>query len=633
MSVSSASMSSKHEKVIALVGSPNSGKTTLYNWLTNSKFKTVNYPGATVEYSLGRLASQWQSSAMVVDTPGVYSLHPKSQDEVVTLKVLYDNPSVGKVDGVVVVVDGTQLARHLLLAQQIKETGFPMIMAVTMSDLLKKQKIEIDTNFLSQKFGCSVVLVDGLLGAGLTELVSLIEKCPTNVCAKKPDIWGLDLQGQKISEMESVAQKALRNDPGISSKMNQLVSTTRKIDKVLVHPIFGLLAFIMIMTGLFSSIFWAAAPFMDLVDGAFVWASEQVMVFLGDGLVSKFLGEGFIAGLGAVMVFLPQIFILFVGISILEGSGYLARAATVIDKPFSKIGLSGRSFVPVLSGFACAVPAMIASRNIPSARDRWITNMIIPLMTCSARLPVYALLLAFLFRNEPAWKPGLALAGLYLGSLIIGALAAGIVHKFLPKKDPTFFMMELPLYRRPRWKVIFHQSFSRTFSYIKKAGPVILILSILVWGGSTFPNHDLEDSQQKLAQSYLGRAGQVLEPIFEPMGADWRVGVGLISAFAAREVFVSTLAIVFNITDDDEAAQQNSLLENMQTATTSEGRILFTGASVFAIIVFFMIALQCMATVAVSWKESASWKYALAQMTVFNLVAYVLAVLSYQILS
>ncbi len=619
-------------KTFALVGAPNSGKTTLYNWLTGSKFKTVNYPGATVEYSVGQVASHWHAEGQMVDTPGVYSLHPKSADEVVTLKVLYSNPKVGRVHGVIVVVDGTQLGRHLLLAEQIKETGFPMVLAVTMSDILRKENIEIDMNYLSERFGCKVVAVDGLLGAGIQKLVETCDRLSLDHCGNKPDIWNLDLQEKKQSEIEKVAKRALKNDPGLISKMRNVSLTTRKIDAVLMHPIFGLIAFVLIMTLLFSSIFWMAKPFMEAIDHSFSFFAEQVVVLLGENILSNFLGHGLITGAGAVLVFVPQIFILFLGISVLESSGYLARAATIIDKPFSKLGMSGRSFVPVLSGFACAVPAIIASRNIPSARDRWITNFIIPLMTCSARLPVYALLLAFLFKNESAWKPGLVLALIYIVSVVIGALAAGLLNKILPKKEFSFFMMELPLYRRPRVPVILRQALTRTYSYIKRAGPVILVLSVLVWGASNFPNYEIKDPAQKLEQSYLGQVGHVLEPIFRPMGSDWRVGIGLISAFTAREVFVSSLAIVFNVTDNNEETQQNSLLENMRTATFSEGGKVFTGASIMALILFFMIALQCMSTVAISIKENNSMKYAISQLVVFNVVAYVLAVGLFQIL-
>lgn len=367
---------------------------------------------------------------------------------------------------------------------------------------------------------------------------------------------------------------------------------------------------------------------MDLIDGGFsdlaTWADET----WPNSLWGNFLSQGIIASLGAVFVFVPQIFILFLGIGFLESTGYLARAATLIDRPFSKLGLSGRSFVPVLSGFACAVPAMMATRNLSSARDRWITNFIIPLMQCSARLPVFALLLAFIYKDEPGWKPGLAMAAIYFGGLLIGAIAAGIVHRILPDDKKSFFMMELPLYRLPKIKVLLRQCLQKTWAYIKRAGPIIFAFAVLIWLGVTFPQ---TSEETQLEQSYMGQAGHLLEPIFKPMGVDWRVGVGLISAFAAREVFVSNLAVMFKVTGDEDTLQ-DGLLETMRSATFPDGSPIFTLGSVIGLIVFFMIALQCMSTVGIAVKESGSWKFAISQLIVFNLVAYLLAVLIYQII-
>jgi ferrous iron transport protein B len=400
----------------------------------------------------------------------------------------------------------------------------------------------------------------------------------------------------------------------------------------LLNPYLGLLLFVLIMAALFTSIFWFAAPFMDVIDGGFGKLNVFVSSWGEKSLAVDFLANGVVSSFGAVLVFVPQIFILFFGIGLLEGSGYLARAATLIDKPFSKLGMSGRSFVPILSGFACAVPAMIATRNISSSRDRWITNFVIPLMTCSARLPVYALLLAFLFRDGPAWQAGLCLAALYLGSLLVGATAAAIVNKMIPENDRAFFMMELPIYRRPKLRVLLQQSFSRTMSYVKRAGPMIFIFAVLIWVGTTFPNYQNEDPQQKLETSYAGQVGHIIEPVFEPMGVDWRVGVGLISAFAAREVFVSSMAVVFNITSDDEDTVQRSMLTQMSTATNRHGEKIFTVASVVGLLIFFMIALQCMATFAMAQREMRSTKFAVMQLVVFNGVAYLLSVGAYQAL-
>jgi ferrous iron transport protein B len=614
-------------KSIALVGAPNCGKTTLYNWLTGSRFKTVNYPGATVEFSLGKLAPHLGEGMMAMDTPGTYSLHPKSADEIVTLKAIYENPQFGHVDGIIVVVDGTQMSRHLQLAMQVKETGFPFVVVITMADLLRKQGIEIDMDYLAKTLGCPVMGFDGVLAGGLREIVAAAQKLGSDVAPNKPVIWSYETQDLKMRECERMANEALNHrTEHAAEKLNKIVQTTENIDRVLLHPYFGLVLFLGVMGALFSSIFWLATPFMDWIDVLFTYLNEMVAGLGPDTLWADFLANGIVSSFAAVLVFVPQIFILFLGIGFLEGSGYLARAATLIDRPFSALGMSGRSFVPILSGFACAVPAIIATRNIPSARDRWITNFVIPLMACSARLPVYAILLAFLFHGEAAWKPGMALAALYLGALVVGGIAASIVNRYIPEKDKSFFMMELPIYRRPKVRVLLRQSLTRTMSYIKRAGPPIFIFAVLIWFGTNFPHYGTANAHDKLEQSYAGQLGKVIEPIVKPMGVDWRVGVGLISAFAAREVFVSSLAVTFNITDTDEDSQQQSLLAQMGTAVNSAGEKIFTTSSVIGLMIFFMIALQCMSTVAVQVRESGSWKFAIGQLVAFNVVAYVLVV-------
>lgn len=600
--------------VVALVGAPNSGKTTLYNWITGSKFKVVNYPGSTVEYAVGNAAPRMQAEMRVIDTPGTYSLSPKSADEEVTYKVLFEQVRGQKISHVIVVIDGTQVARHLLLALQIKEIGLPMVVVVTMGDLLRKAGVHPNFKELEKLLNCPIVQFDGILGEGLLDIpkaVGLAQGSGPQVATT------LD---QKIQWAEEAEKKFLNNEKNSSRVFEQ----TKRLDSFLLHPFWGLVFFFLIMTCLFTSIYWLAAPLMDWIDSGFSWASETVLAMDPENPIYQFLGEGLLAGFGAVLVFVPQIFILFLGIGLLEGTGYLARAATLVDQPFSKIGMSGRSFVPVLSGFACAVPAMMATRNLSSKRDRWITNFIIPLMTCSARLPVYALLLGFLFLDEPAWKAGLALAVLYFAALFLGGFAAAVLSRILPKEKASIFMMELPIYRLPKFKFLVQQSLSKTKGYVNRAGPMILMFSIIIWFGTKFPAGDLE-------HSYIGKLGQALTPIVEPMGADWRVGVGMISAFAAREVFVSTMAVIFNISGDEDS-QAEGLLETMKTAQTPEGLPVFTFASVSALIVFFMIALQCMSTFAIAIRESGSYKFAFTQLVALNVFAYVLAVLVFQIL-
>ncbi|NUN07091.1 MAG: ferrous iron transporter B, partial [Bdellovibrio sp.] len=447
----------------------------------------------------------------------------------------------------------------------------------------------------------------------------------------RPVPWTFEAQEKKLQLCEMIASEALNHKTNnAQERLNKIVATTEKLDRVLLHPFFGFLFFILIMGGLFSCVYWLAAPFMDLIDGWFTTLNEMVAALGPETLWADFLANGVVSSFAAFLVFIPQIFILFMGIGILESTGYLARAATLIDRPFSALGMSGRSFVPLLSGFACAVPAIIATRNIPSKKDRMITSFVIPLMSCSARLPVYALMIAFLFHGESPLKAGLALAALYLGSVAVGILAAGVVSKFIPAREPSFFMMELPIYRRPKVRVLLRQSWTRTWSYVKRAGPIIFAFAVVIWVGTTFPHYELQDAHEKLEQSYIGQMGKVIEPVVHPMGLDWRVGVGLISAFAAREVFVSSLAVTFNITDTDEDTQQQALLTQMSTAVNSQGEKIFTVSSVIGLMVFFLIALQCMSTVGVQIRESGSLSFALTQLVAFNLFAYVLVVLLVQ---
>lgn len=627
---------SSFKGTVALVGSPNCGKTTLFNWLTGSRFKTVNYPGSTVEHSLGSTHARFGDSLLVMDTPGTYSLDPKSPDERVTYQAIFNHKVHGAARVVISIADATQLWRHLLLTKQLQDAGFQVVLAVTMLDLLHEKGEDLDLKKLSHDLGIPVVAFDGRLGGGSQELVVTARHEFTRTQQDtKPSfstIWTPERVEATLGETARVAAAAIHPLPPKTQREVKKLNArerTRKIDSVLLHPIYGLVAFVLLMTALFSSIFWVAAPVMDLIDGTFSAAGERVLSLDPNNLLFQFLANGVFASLGAVLVFVPQIFILFLGIILLEDSGYLARSATLIDQPLSRLGMGGRSFVPILSGYACAVPAMMAARTINSKRERWLTLFILPLMSCSARLPVYALMLAFLFHGESALKGGLMLAAIYLGSLFVGAFAAKIAGYFLKfnEDDRSFFMMELPVYRAPKFSIVLRQAYLRTKSYVVRAGPPIFLFALLIWVGTTFPNYRAQDPTERLDTSYAGQLGQYIEPIFKPMGGDWRTGVGLISAFAAREVFVSSLAVVFQIADGaDEATMQDTLLAKMHEAKAPDGYPLFTVASVLGLIVFFMIALQCLSTVMIAVRESGGWKFAITQLVIFNVVAYVLAV-------
>ncbi|MBX3040871.1 MAG: ferrous iron transporter B, partial [Bdellovibrionaceae bacterium] len=548
----------------------------------------------------------------------------RSGDEEVTVNALFGGVESGPVDGVLVVVDGTQLERHLHLVLQAKAAGFSVGVIVTMADLLRKEGIQLDLQALSRELKVPVVAFEGILGGGLPDVVDEARKLSSVATVERnfSDFSVIQPEARRLAKV------ALSKVDRPEARLAHLSQRTRHLDRFFLNPWVGPVVFFLIMTSLFVSIYWLATPFMDAIDGGFSSLGEMAAAALGEGLFSDFIANGVIASFGAFMVFVPQIFILFFGIGLLESTGYLARAATLIDRPFSKIGLTGRSFVPILSGFSCAVPALIATRNISSRRDRWITQFIIPLMTCSARLPVYALMLGFIFVDD-ALAAGLGLAGLYFLALIVGAAAAAILNRLLPQEQGSLLLMELPLYRRPRVRVVARQAITRTLHYVKKAGPVIFVIAVLIWVGTTFPQVETEDSAVKMEESYAGQAGHLIEPIFEPMGVDWRVGVGLISAFAAREVFVSTLAVMFKATAEDEDVQNQTLLDHMRTATrASDGAQIFTPATVAGLLVFFVIALQCMSTFAVAKQESGSWQFAWVQLVSFNVVAYALAVLT-----
>ena len=436
-------------------------------------------------------------------------------------------------------------------------------------------------------------------------------------------MWSEQQQESFLQKAQAVMQKVCKNIP---SKKEKIGEKTKRVDSWLLHPVFGFAFLSLILFSFFSAIFWLAAPLMDMVDSGFAWMVDAFLTWGGEHLLVDFMSNGVLAGFGAFFVFVPQVFILFVGIYLLEDSGYLARAASLVDGPFARIGLSGRALFPFLSGFACAIPATLSARAISSKRERWITIFVIPFMTCSARLPVYALFLSFLFYGQSAWKPGVCMSLIYFLSLFIGIFAAGVLSRFSKQKTKTSFLMELPLYRRPVISSLLVSSWSRTKHFIWKAGPVIFIFSLLLWGATNFPRHPELSPAEQLQQSYAGQVGQKIEPAFEIMGADWRVGVSLLSAFVAREVFVSVLAIVLKNTEEEDPQK---LAQIMQKAKWSDGTPLFTTASVMSLLVFFLFSLQCLSTTGVVYKETGSWVFAAVQLAALNVMGYLGAVLTY----
>ena len=659
--------------LITLVGQPNSGKTTLFNHLSGKNYKTVNYPGSTVEYSISKILSKFAVNANILDSPGIISLLPSSPDEKISVDSLYSHPKFGTPDIVVVTVDSSQLSRHLFLVKQLMDANFKVIVVLTMLDLLNKKGYEISENKLASILNCKVIRIDGRKGNGIDGLLVALNEVINELRGEgKIDIPNIHSQKNRESllesykEIERIENEVLFKKRGTTSngkfdiqKINEKLivlnspilpnkpdKLTLEIDNFVLHKYWGLIIFFVIMSVTFTSIFWLAAPVMDFINDLFSILSDQAVLILGDGWLGSLVSDGIISGLGAVLVFLPQILILFLILGLLEDSGYLARGAMLIDKPLSKIGLNGKSFVPMLSGFACAIPAIMATRTISNKRERLLTIFIIPLMSCSARLPVYVLLIALLVPKDTPWIGGLVLSLIYIFSIISSVIIASIVNKFknrlIKEKDNSSFILELPTYRKPKPGVVINNTIKNAKQYLSKAGPVILYLSMILWLLTYFPNYNpsvneankteeeisqLKDAE-RISTSFASYMGKFIEPLMTPIGMDWRVGVSLIATFAAREVFVSSLALIFKITDDGDDLQ-NSILGAMKKATIEgTGKKLFTTATTTGLIIFFVFALQCLSTVAIAKKETGSWRIPVLQIFVFTAIAYILTVIT-----
>ena len=593
-----------------LFGPPNAGKSTLFNQLTGGQSKIVNYPGSTVDTAVATLKNH--QSLTLIDVPGVQSFMPKSEDEKLTLKAITKLdalvPGAHAIpDLVVCVIDATQAERHLAMTKRLIDDGYPVIVVITMIDEAKKQGITIDHIELANRLGVSVFQVNGRKPTSITDIIDgvVFNSVP---CGRltRPQPSGLDDMLHAYEWAKQVLNDCMTVTP---------VKPRFDLDRWLLHPIFGYLVFIGLMVLFFSSIFIAANPFIDAIDGAFGWLGGVVESKMNDSIWRNFIVNGLIAGIGGVLVFVPQISFLFFGIGCMEATGYLARSAVLIDRPLSKIGLNGRSFVPLLAGCACAIPAIMATRTIANRRVRFLTMLAVPLMQCSARLPVYGLLLGALFVSPIAGAIGLT--SIYIGSIILAAVIVGIANRSsaIVHDEPDHFIMQLPTWRWPVWSQLFADVIRRTKSFVVGAGPIIVGISIVLWALA-----EIQWSGQPLIYTF----GQWIEPIFSPMGVDWRVGVALILSFAAREVFVSALLVVFQLSES--AIVNLATLPELTHATTQQP--LFTTGSMVGLILFFMVAMQCGATYAVLKKEMGNLRWPTIILVGYIVLAYALAVLA-----
>jgi ferrous iron transport protein B len=700
--------------VVLLAGNPNSGKTTVFNALTGARAKVGNYPGVTVERRVGKLRLG-EREVDLVDLPGTYSLAASSPEEQVAMQALLfsEHP-----DAVVIVTDAGALARGLYLAAQIVDTGVPAVLALNMMDESRKDGVEIDAAELGRRMGCEVVCMAAARHEGLAELraavlraldrpgvaaakpaaapseaADAVAEVEAALVAAEPDLapaarraralWALlSLGDDEIADVpEAVRAAVLRARAAAAAagrdldltlvadryrRIDEMVaatvrrtrppgrSLTDRVDAIVTHRVWGTLAFVVVLGLVFQTLFSWSEPAIALIEGLVAGAQNLVVGAMAPGTLRDLLVQGVIAGVGNVIVFIPQIALLFLFIGVLEDTGYLARVAFVIDRLMARVGLHGKAFVPMLSGYACAVPAVMATRTIENRRDRLVTMLVIPFTSCSARLPVYVLVIGTVFAGAtigPFQAGGLVLLAMYLLSVVAALGAAAILRRTALRGPRPTMVLELPPYRMPVAKNLALGVWRHLRSFLVDAGTIILALTIVLWALLSFPKDDAvharfeaerarttdqaqlaqldaAEAGEQLRHSVGGRIGHVIEPALEPLGMDWRMGIGILGAFAAREVFVSTLGTVFDIGDADE--ESRPLRDALADARRGDGSRLLTPASGLALMVFFVLAMQCMSTLAVVRREAGSWKWPIAMFGWMTAVAYLGALVTFQ---
>jgi ferrous iron transport protein B len=603
------SAAATHHRLVAIIGAPNCGKTTLFNRLTGLRQTVANFPGVTVEYHVGKAQLPRRHDVELVDLPGIYSLNARSEDERVSQAVLMGQmPGLRRPDGVILVLDSTNLSRHLSLAAPILGLRLPTLIVLNLADDLRKRGGNVDTGALANELGAPVVLVSAATGEG----VSLVARFLTGgIAVPKP------VELPVIQDVPACRQWArdVSRDAGYEHPAPPV--WTRRLDSVFLHPAWGPLAFLLVVATVFQSIFAGAQPLMDGVEALIGASGSWLRGQLPDNWVRSLLIDGAWSGVGSVVVFLPQILLLFLFIAILEDSGYLARAALIADRTMSKVGLQGKSFIPLLSAYACAVPAIMATRTIENKRDRIATILIAPFMTCSARLPVYTLIIAAFIPDRPFLGPvfrtrAAALLGLYLLGFTAAVLTARLLKSSVLKSERAPFVLELPPYRLPDPRSVGLRLLDRAKAFLKRAGTVILGVSVLLWILASIPPG--KAGAPPIEESLAGTLGRAIEPVIEPLGFNWKIGIGLVTSLAAREVIVGTLGTIYGMEGEDNTAGLQAALQ----------RDLSLGGAV-ALLVFFAFAMQCMSTVAVVRRETGGWTWPLIQFAYMGTLAYICA--------
>lgn len=692
-------------KSYAVVGNPNSGKTTLFNALTGLRQKVANYPGVTVEKKLGQFIGQHGEKIELLDLPGSYSIGGNAPDERITRDVLLDvRQDTPRPDRILCVIDASHLERNLYFVTQVLEIGIPTVLALNMIDIARAQGAPVDPAELSETLGVPVIPVQATRPETLLPLRLALSRAELPVSSWSPSLpsfwtkaadhiascWpgaaardarlprdplartkaGLLLAATESATPElarelgaghalsaAIGQRNLldRDHPdwreaivaarygavgelchgalqGRSAASDRL---TQRLDDFFTHRIWGWAAFFGMMTLLFVSIFTIAAYPMDWIEAGFGWISALVQGALPAGDLRDLLTDGVIAGVGGVMVFLPQILILFFFIGLLEDTGYMARAAFLMDRVMNRVGLHGKSFIPLLSSYACAIPGIMATRTIENPKDRLVTILVAPLMSCSARLPVYSLMIAALLPSESVWKKGGIMMGLYLLGTTAALLFAWVFKRTILRGESPVFLMELPSYRIPSLRHIAVQMFQRAGLFLKRAGTVILAISIILWFLVTFPKPPAQvgvpgpSKTEQLQHSFAGGIGHVLEPVIAPLGMDWKIGIGLVAAQAAREVFVGTMSIIYNV-EEGENQEDGALAKTLRNQKRPDGSNVFSPLTCLSILVFFVLSMQCVSTLAVVRRETNSLRWPLFQFCYMTGTAWITAFLVYQ---
>lgn len=614
--------------MIALVGNPNAGKTTLFNALTGTNQRVGNYSGVTVELKSGVFFTPHGRKLRVLDLPGCYSLRSPSPDEKVAVDVLMGKlPGESKPDLVVCVVDASNLERHLQLALQIIELGLPCLLALNMIDVAERSGLRLDPAKLAEELGIPVVPLQASANQGILELKQALRFPLPHAATASWLAPGADPEATRRGFISRLCLLAARRP-----EVHQLTMSDR-VDGVLLHPVGGWLFFMGILLAVFWSIFSFAKLPMGWLEAGQAALAGWVNSLLEPGDLRSLVVDGVIGGVGGVVMFLPQILLLFLAIGLLESTGYMARAAFLMDGIMAKAGLSGKAFLPLFSSYACAIPGVMATRTIDSAKERVVTIFVAPWMSCSARLPVYLLIVPLLLHeDEGSWQQAWVLFSIYaLGTLSAFGVARVLRGRLGPDANPARFLLEMPPYRMPQWRYISRHVLERAWAFVRNAGTLILGLSILLWALTTYPKAPGDDEAATLAHSAMGRMGAVLEPMVKPLGFDGRTGTAILTSFAAREVFNASMAILFRVRDaGDDKSNRSMLREQIAAARWPDGRPLFTPLSMISLLVFYIYALQCLPTVAVVARESGSWRWALGQFAFMTAVAWLASLLVYQ---